>query len=310
MPIYTDKPKQATSSSTAKSTSSSSSKKSSSSSSSLWTLDDHDFSFTDDDNINIACGLILGDAGCGKTCFITGYPDPNDETVILGGMPDPIALISYDYRSRHAVKKARKGGRRIGHVNIDIPSFKMSKEEMKIAARGTVEQTIKNLEWAARQAKEKKIRSIGFDGGTEFSGLLMTAYHGLLEEVDWDSVFGNDTKYIRRQWLRVFRVIRQSGAHFIMTARAQEIWKDKKPTDDFKFEGPKVMNEGVDFAAYLRTSPAMTGGLKREIKITKGGVNGAEEKKVYSEKEWKKEGGPFAYMCSRLYQTDYENWLE
>jgi len=306
MPIYTDKP------ATPK-TSSSSSKKStptsSSNSGNLWTPDEHDFSFTDDDS-DVACGLILGDAGCGKTSFITGVPDPDNEKRVIGGMPSPIALITYDYRSRHAVRKARKAGRRIGHVNIDIPSFKMSKEEMKLAARETVEQTIKNLEWAARQSKEGKILSIGFDGGTEFSGLLMTAYHGNLEEVDWDSVFGRDAQYIRRQWLRVFRIVRQSGAHFVMTARAQEIWKDKQPTGEFKFEGPKVMNEGVDFAAFLRTTPAMTGGLKRELKITKGGVNGEEERKVYGEKEWKNQGGPFAFLCSRLYQTDYERWLE
>lgn len=298
MPIYTDKP----------AIQKSDSKKSPSSSSvrppsgnNLWTPDDNDFSWEDDDT-HVACGLVLGDAKCGKTTFITDY------------MPDPLTIITYDYRGKKAVNRARKNGRRIGHVNIDIPSFKMSKEEIKIAARDAVEKTIKNLEWASRQSKEGKIRSIGLDGGTEFSGLLMMAYHGNLEEVDWDTVFGKDSQYLRRQWLRVFRIVRQSGAHFIVTARAQEIWKDGKPSGEYKFEGHKSINEGVDFAAHLYTKPSMSGsGLKGEIKVTIAGVNrDSEHGKVYKESEWVKagEGGPFAYICSRLYQTDYENWLE
>ena len=266
-------------------------------SSGQWPSGDHDYSFDDDDgNKEVGFGLILGDAGSGKTTFITDY------------MPDPLTLISYDYRAKHAVKRARAAGRRIGHVNIDIPSFKQEKEAIKLAARETVEQTIKNLEWSARQAQEGKILSIGLDGGTEFSGLLMTAYHGNLEEVDWNSVFGRDAQYIRRQWLRVFRILRQSQAHVIITIRAKEVWKDNKPSGEFEFEGHKVINEGVDFAAYISTKKGKLGGLKGNLKVTKGGVNREMQGVSISEAQWDQEGGPFASLCGRMYGVRYEEF--
>lgn len=243
-------------------------------------------------------GLLHGDTGTGKTTFLTRY------------MPDPVLLLNFDYRAEDCVKEARSLGRTISYHVVDIPSEYSSSEAIKIAAREKIEEMIAILSAGVRQSKLGKILSIGIDTSDECDSLFNAAFFGDFGE--WAVAYNKDKPFIKRQWMRVIRLLKQSSAQVIFMARTKEIWVGGSPSGSFRPDGAKIVEAAVDWAGHIRTKPRMDGnGKKFEIEITKGGVNMDEEGKVYTERQWDKEakGNPFAFVASRIYGGELKEWI-
>jgi hypothetical protein len=269
--------------------------------------DDDLISGLDLDRKHRSFGLLFGDRGSGKTTFITRF------------CPDPILLLNFDYRADDAVREAREEyGKTIHYHVIDIPSEYATPETVRIAAKETVERMIMILSAAVRKSKVGEILTIGVDTGDELTNLFMVQFFGTFD--NWEAAFKKDVIFAKRQWMRVIRLLRQSNANVIVTARQSEIWgksssdsnKTTGPTGKFKPDASKVFDEAADWSGNIRTKDRMSGGGKKfEVEITKGGVNLGEEGQVYTEREWNKEAGgnPLAYVSSRIYGGEPKEWM-
>lgn len=280
-----------------------SSSKPSSSSSSIsppdWSDEEHD-STLDGESEGKAKILLFSETGMGKTDFI------------CRNSPDPIIIFDFDGRSLRTVKKVRhETGKIIRHVRIFTPGEESEPDETKLFARASIQKTIRNLKWAVKQSLTGNIKTIGFDGASEFTLLAKQAYDGVKEQTK-DGAFGKDKDYVKHQFWRVINVVLQGEAHFIITAREKEIWKDSKPTEDFTFRADSVVSEAVDFSLQLRAKDKLgSDGKKYELKLIKCGVDDRSDSKVgkvYKEKDWQ-EHGPFALICADVYGGDVTDWL-
>lgn len=260
--------------------------------------------FTTSETLKQRCiALVFGDAGSGKTTFVTDY------------CPDPIALINYDQRSVHAVPRARGMGRKIFPAYISLPRnmSRLAIPDAKKAAREIVGRTVRNLEIALRESERGNVRTIALDTGTEYSEILRYAAQGHLEKA---TDYGAGKDWINRQWWDMFNAARSSDVNFIVLARASAVWANNEPTGEYTYKGPAVMDDGVDWSALIRIKKRLgkasaSAKVKQEfeMKVAKAGVNISEKSQVYASADWGDMGGPFAYACMMMYEgTTPEDW--
>lgn len=246
-----------------------------------------------------ACVLIFGDAGAGKTSFAVRYA------------PDPVAIINFDRRATIAIDEARKLGKVVYELSIDLPpAKKMSPSETKLAAREIIEKVVKNFIAACDLSKEGKVRSILLDTATEYSEIVKLAFDGVQEQTK-EGAYGKDKDYVNRQWWRLFNIARSSSAHLIVTSRAKEVWIENVPTGRFSPRCPGVILDGVDWAGNIRWARNRIGRLKgeQELEITKA-VTISELGEIYTMKDWEVYGGPFVYGCVKQYGGSLpEDWI-
>jgi hypothetical protein len=255
-----------------------------------------------------AIALIFGDSKTGKTSFATRF------------MPDPIALINFDRRARAAVLKAQEEfGKKVPFLSCDLPARvrRMAPNEARLAALDIVDKVVRNIEWAAEESLRGNVRTICLDTGTEFSEILKLSFDGVIGQTK-EGAYGRDKDYVNRQWWNIFNIVRDSNAHLLITARAAEIWiknpntGQQEATGRFKYKGPSVVADGVDWAGNIRLRKGLKGRLKKEfeLEITSAGENLEELGKVYTEKDWEDLGGPFVYSCLMQYLgSSMEDWM-
>lgn len=295
MPVRVDKSEKAKSSSTSENGGKSSIIYTSRS----WSDEEHDATL-DGESEGKAKIMLFSESGIGKTDFI------------CRNSPDPIMIFDFDGRSLRTVKKVRKEtGKAIHYVRIYLPGEEGEPEETKLFAQESIKKAIRNLRWAVKQSLSGEMKTIGWDGCSEYDLLAKLAYDGAKVQTK-DGAFGKDKDFVNYQFWRVFNIVNRGTAHFILTAREKEIYKDHQSTGDFTFRASKVINEAVDFSLQLKAKDKLSGeGKKYEIEIVKCGVDDRSNSKVgkvYKEKDWQ-EHGPFAVICSDVYGGDVADWL-
>lgn len=283
--------------------------------------DDHDFTLESEitPRMNVA---IAGGTGVGKTSFITRY------------CPSPICLIYYDGRSEVAINEGRDLGKKIWGLDIPFDAdILRSEEEGKRLARDIIRKTYKNLKWAVGMSLQGQMKTIAIDGGTELSQIFDLGFDGVVE--DRPGKYGKDFSYVDSQWRRIFSLLYQSKAHFIVTTRTKEIYKDNEGNDgktrqvatgEFDIRGPKVIGELCTWAAHLSLSDSPIQGViarkKKDLealwqlKMIKSGRNGTYHKAEFDRSDWNpgdNKYGPFAWI-SYLQNKDLvdckpEDWL-
>lgn len=278
-----------------------SSSSTSSFSSSDWSDEEHD-STVDGESEGKAKLMLFSESGTGKTDFI------------CRNAPDPIMIFDFDGRSLRTVKKVRlETGKIIRYVRIYLPGEEGEPEETKLFAQASISKAIRNLKWAVKQSLSGDIKTIGWDGCSEYDLLSKLAYDGAKVQTK-DGAFGKDKDFVNYQFWRVFNIVNRGQAHFILTSREKEIYKDHQPSGDFTFRASKVINEAVDFSLQLKALDVMTPGVtgkKYQLEIIKCGVDDRSNSKVgkvYKEKDWQ-EHGPFALICSDVYGGDVTDWM-
>lgn len=264
-----------------------------------WSDEEHD-STLDGESEGKAKIMLFSESGTGKTDFI------------CRNAPDPIMLFDFDGRSLRTVKKVRiETGKTIRYVRIYLPGEEGEPEETKLFAQESIVKAIRNLKWAIRQSLTGDIKTIGWDGCSEYDLLAKLAYDGAKVQTK-DGAFGKDKDFVNYQFWRVFNIVNRGMAHFILTAREKEIYKDHQSTGDFTFRASKVINEAVDFSLQLRAKDRLgSDGKKYEIEIVKCGVDDRSNSKVgkvYKERDWQ-EYGAFAVICSDVYGGHVADWL-
>lgn len=269
------------------------------SSSRSWSSEDHDATL-DGESEGLAKIMLFSESGIGKTDFI------------CRNAPDPMMIFDFDGRSLRTIKKVRKEtGKTIHYVRIYLPGEEGEPEETKLFAQESIKKAIRNLSWAVKQSLSGNMRTIGWDGCSEYDLLAKLAYDGAKVQTK-DGAFGKDKDFVNYQFWRVFNIVNRGQAHFILTAREKEIYKDHQSTGDFTFRASKVINEAVDFSLQLSAKNKLSGdGKKYEIEIVKCGVDDRSNSKVgkvYKEKDWQQHG-PFAVICADIYGGEIEDWL-
>lgn len=268
-----------------------------------FTLEDSDFDLQLQNLKKQAVILLFGEPGEGKTSFITRYA------------PEPVALFNFDGRGGPAIEEARRMKRKILPVDVRYPSnlSKMDSDQARSIARNTLDKFMRNLEISARESMRGRVKTIGIDTGTELGNIITTSVTGTKVAIKGD--FGRSRDLVNQQWWTIFDMVRESDAHLVVLARGKEIWEGQKPSGRSTYRGPKVLNEAVDFSAWIRLSGSK--GIKKkkrssksfEIEITKGGTNIVELGEVYTEEDWE-DVGPFAYTCSMMYKdSSIEDWI-
>jgi hypothetical protein len=269
------------------------------------TLADSDFETSD--TVKWQCNaLIYGKAGEGKTSFATMFA------------PQPVALINFDNRDTHAVRRAREDGRVVHRVHIPYASkdvTNLDEAEAKKIGGAAMDKVVKNFEIAVRESQRGNIRTICIDTGTEYSEIVTLAVRGGLGKAN---DYGKSKDLINRAWWHIFNTAREGNAHLLVLARDKEIWAGGEPTGRYTLRGPEVMIDGVDWAGWMRLKKA-GGGLggktvkkikKFELEIVKAGVNIEQLGEVYAEEQWGDLGGPFVYASLLQYEgSDVEDWM-
>jgi hypothetical protein len=225
--------------------------------------------------------------------------------------PDPLVVVSFDGRSRQAVKEAKEMGRKVDLIEISVTHKSLPPDQMKLHAREVVERSMYTYETLIEESKKGNVRSILFpDTATEYNEILKLAYDGTIE-ITKEGAKGTDKDFIARQWWRIFNLARNdSNAHLIVTSRMTEIWKDDKPTGAFKAKCSRAVSSGVDLTMQIRLKT--TFGVPKpefEILVTNPKTNIVELGNVYDAKMWDKFGGPFVYSCLMNYpDSEMEEW--
>ena len=253
-----------------------------------------------------ACCMIAGMAGTGKT------------SIAAMNAPHPVAIINLDRRGRRPVKLARAKKRIIHYTEIEFPAsvVKSSAEEIAKVGKETLGRIMRNFEIAVREAERGNVRTICVDTGTELTEIIKASVRGSFDPVKDD--YGRSKDVINREWWRVFNMVRECDAHFILLSRAREIWAkkgaaEKGPTGLFTFRGADVMDDGVDWTGALsHGTHKLTGKLtgKLEVRITKGGTLD-QLGEVYTQDDWEDSasGNPFVYLNMMQYPgTSEEDW--
>lgn len=254
--------------------------------------------FTEDVKVKEQANVMLfADAGMGKTTFATKFA------------PDPVVLINFDGRARHAVKAAQSDGRRIRLLEIASPLAMpgLSEESYKSVAKEAVDKVVRNYQIAIAESLRGNCRTICIDTATEYAEILTLAIRGHLGK---GQDYGRSKDLINRELWRLFNMAREGHAHLVVLARARPVWVDNEPTGNFTFRGPDVLNDGPDWCAQIRLKKTKKGKLQKEfeIEITKSGVNIDELGKVYTQEDWEDFGGPFVFTCMNQYQTGPSDW--
>lgn len=277
---------------------------------SLSTSNEHDFTLSSEPSKRVDA-FIIGPTGCGKTSFVVRY------------CPDPIGIIYLDGRSEAAIKEAKTLGRTIYDLNLQFNKLDITSDaERKSLGRATIDKLFKNIKWLVRQSQSKKINTICIDGGTECDKLFNISFDG--KEEERKQIFGKDWDYIDSKWRQIFELVSLGNAHFIVTARAKEIFKKNFQTDrdegtgEYWIKARDVVAESCQWGAYMsinpKANPVIGLGLKKkkegkeptpidvesmiEMKVIKAGRNLAEYGKVYDKSNWN-ESGPFAFISHR-----------
>lgn len=255
------------------------------------TLEDLSFTSLDRRQANIC---LMGEDGTGKTSFATRYA------------PEPVVVLSFDGRSRQAVKEAREDlGRKVDLIEIAVTHKALPPDEMKLHAREVVERTMYTYETLIEESKKGRVRTILWDTATEYSEILKLAYDGTMEQTK-EGAKGTDKDFISRQWWRIFNLAREaeSKAHVIVTARTTEIWKNDKPTGAFKPKCNRTVMSAVDFTMMIRMKKDWGGKStgEFEIEVTNPKTNIDELYEVYDASMWGAVGGPFVYACCMNYK--------
>lgn len=235
--------------------------------------------------------LIFGDAGTGKTTFVTRY------------CPEPIAFFSFDGRANNAIKKAQDSGRVIYPTYIDYPAdvMRLKDDEARRVGQIGIDKLIRNLEIAVAESLRGNINTIAVDTGTEYGELITMAARGRLDKAPKD--FGDSKNLINRQWWRLFNLARAGNANLVVLSRAKAIWEGNAPTGNFTYRCHDVVYDAVDWAGHIRLRK-FKGKLKQEfqLEITKAGNNIVELGEVYTKDDWEDLGGPFAYASMLQYE--------
>lgn len=253
-----------------------------------------------------ANAVVFGNGGSGKTTVATEFA------------PDPVAFISLDRRGDEAVRRAMKKGRRIVFLRVDMPAnpTKLPDADVKKIGQTAVNKVIKNFEWAVKESLKGNIRTICVDTGTEYAEMLNMAVTGKELRVKGD--FGKSKDLINREFWRLYNLAREGNAHFILLARAKEIWEGNEPTGRFSPKGPDVIHDGADWCGHIRLARAQKKGQAKrfELQITKAGNNIEKIGKVYvsdpdAENTWEP-WGPFVAPTWEQFEetTDPEQWAE
>lgn len=233
--------------------------------------------------------LLMGEDGAGKTSFATRYA------------PEPLVVVSFDGRSREAVREAKEElDRKVDLVEIFITHKSLPPPEMKLHARDVLERAMFTYETLVEESKKGKVRSILWDTATEFTEICKLAFDGTME-LTKEGAYGVDKDFIARHWWRILNLARdESDAHLIITSRMSEVWKDDKPTGVFKPKCSRAVRSGIDLEMKIRvkgrTNP------KFEIEVTNPKTNMEEMGEIYTAEEWDKMGGPFVYACTMNYK--------
>jgi len=243
--------------------------------------------------------VIFGQGGHGKSTYVTEY------------CPDPIAFISLDRRADQAVYKATSKGRRIVFLRVDTPAnpSKLGNEAAMKLGQAAVAKVIKNAEWAVKESLKGNIRTWALDTGTEYGEMVNLALTG--KEVRVKGDYGKSKDLLNREFWRLYNLAREGNAHFVLLARAQEIWEANEPTGKFKPRGPDVISDGADWCGHIRLSRAQKKGeaKKFEIQVTKAGVNIEKLGKVYTSADWEPYG-PFVLPTWEQFEesSEPEEW--
>lgn len=245
--------------------------------------------------------LIFGDAGTGKTSFCTRYA------------PDPIAIINVDKRDQPAVFDALQAGRKILRTQIEFKlRIGMTSDQVKLEAQSCIDKAVKNFEYAVEQSKKGNIRTILLDTATEYSEICKYAFDGIRGKSK-DGAFGKDKDFVNQEWWRLFNLAREGNAHFIVTSRGKEIWRNQEPTGKFTFRCPEVVNDAADWSGQIRIKKIGAAGKKSnefELEITKAGINISQLGQIYDKSDWEDMGGPFVCACYYQFEntSDVEDW--
>lgn len=244
--------------------------------------------------------LLIGDDGAGKTSFATRYA------------PEPLVVISFDGRSRNAVKEAREElGRNVELIEKSITHKNLPPEDMKLHAREVVEDTMFTFETLLEESKRGNVKSILWDTATEYTEILKLAFDGTVDKTK-EGAKGVDLNFADRQWWRMFNLIReeQFNAHLIVTSRMSSVWRDDKDTGLFKPRCSRAVRSGVDLEMRIKLKTVFNVPKPEfEIEVTNPKTNITEMGEVYDASKWDKLGGPFVYACCMNYKDSVpDDW--
>lgn len=244
-----------------------------------------------------AIALIFGESGSGKTA------------VPIQFAPQPVFTLNFDERDGPPIERAKASGRVIHRAYLGVAASTYRKDEASIRKIGhdALCEVVHHIELATREVERGNCKTICVDTGTELTDIISMAITGSLDRKTND--FGKSSQLIGREWWQIYRLARESGAHFIVLAREKEIWVGQKPTGRFGASGSPIMREGADWAvrSFVRKKD---GGNLYQLQVVKDGTAGTEIGSVYTSEEWEAiELGPFAYTCMNLYPgTDPSDW--
>lgn len=200
--------------------------------------------FTDNIHADDALALaIFGEQGSGKTRFACTAPDP-------------IGFIPLDRKTRKTVERWMKEfDKKIIMPKADfirvgnaMQLAKMDEREAKKHYRQHVD-AIK--EAAFRMYDIPEVRTVVIDTGTQLWEDMLFAEYGRSQRI-----MPRDRGPANQEMIDFLNFM--SGKHLILTHKAQEIWKNDKPTGKNRLQGFPHLGYHVNVIAELQNNPTKT----------------------------------------------------